>query len=113
MRTDLAALTPPLVMAAAFIAGVVVLLRREMAPRRSMKISQAEDSDALNDPHGEMAPPVLTQTEAGRQNGGEPASGDNSANNHAPGSEMRDLPGHGDDGGIRHAEDQPPAPPKV
>ena len=34
MRTDLAALTPPLVMAAAFIAGVVALLRSQMAPRR-------------------------------------------------------------------------------
>jgi hypothetical protein len=34
MRSDLAALIPPLVMAAAFVAGVVALLRREMAPRR-------------------------------------------------------------------------------
>lgn len=34
MRSDLAALTPPLVMALAFIAGLVALLRREMAPRR-------------------------------------------------------------------------------
>ncbi len=39
MRNDLAALTPPLVMAVAFIAGVVVLLRREMAPRRRGRIS--------------------------------------------------------------------------
>ena len=35
---DLAALTPPLVMAVAFIAGVVALLRREMAPRRRRDI---------------------------------------------------------------------------
>ena len=31
---DLAALTPPLVVCVAFIIGVAVLLRREMAPKR-------------------------------------------------------------------------------
>jgi hypothetical protein len=114
MRTDLAALTPPLVMAVAFIAGVVVLLRHEMAPRRRGGIGQPEDSDSLNDPHDEMAPPAFTQAQGRRQKGdGEPASDDNSANNHAAGSGMRDLPGYQDDGGIRRAEDQPPAPPKA
>jgi hypothetical protein len=111
MLTDLAALTPPLVMAAAFIAGVVVLLRREMAPRRRGRIDRPEDADSVNGSHGEMASPVFTQARGGRQNGdGEPASGNNSARNHAAGSGMRDLQGHGDDDDIRRAEDQPPAP---
>jgi hypothetical protein len=34
MLTDLGALAPSLVVCAAFLAGVFVLLRREMAPRR-------------------------------------------------------------------------------
>ncbi len=34
MRNDFAALIPPFVVAVAFIVGVVVFLRREMAPRR-------------------------------------------------------------------------------
>jgi len=34
MWQDLAALTPPLVVCVAFIIGVAVLLRREMAPKR-------------------------------------------------------------------------------
>ncbi len=114
MRTDLAALTPPLVMAAAFIAGVVVLLRHEMAPRRRGRIGEPEDSGSPNRPPDEMAPPVSTQARSGRQkDGGEPASGDNSARNHAAGSGVLDLPGREDDGGIGRAEGQPPAPPKA
>jgi hypothetical protein len=34
MWQDLAALTPPLVMCAAFIIGVVMFLRHEMGPKR-------------------------------------------------------------------------------
>jgi hypothetical protein len=34
MWQDLAALTPPLVVCVAFIIGVALLLRREMAPKR-------------------------------------------------------------------------------
>jgi hypothetical protein len=34
MWQDVAALTPPLVMAAAFIVGVVYFLRKQMGPRR-------------------------------------------------------------------------------
>ena len=34
MLQDLAVLTPSLVVCAAFLTGVVILLRREMAPRR-------------------------------------------------------------------------------
>jgi len=35
MWQDVAALTPPLVMCAAFIIGVVFFLRREMGPKRN------------------------------------------------------------------------------
>ena len=34
MWQDLAALTPPLIVCAAFIIGLVIFLRREMAPKR-------------------------------------------------------------------------------
>jgi len=34
MWQDLAALTPPLVVCVAFLVGVAMLLRREMAPKR-------------------------------------------------------------------------------
>ena len=34
MWTDLAALTPPLVVCLAFLIGVAMLLRREMSPKR-------------------------------------------------------------------------------
>jgi hypothetical protein len=46
MWNDFAALIPPFVVAAAFIAGVVALLRREMAPRRrrAHEVSSADMS---------------------------------------------------------------------
>jgi hypothetical protein len=114
MLTDLAALTPPLVMAVAFIAGVVFLVRREMAPRRRGGMDHPEDADSRSGPHGEIQAPVFTQARGGRRKGdGEPAPGNNSAHNHAAGSGMEDLPGSEDDGDIRRAEGQPPAPPKV
>jgi membrane protein insertase Oxa1/YidC/SpoIIIJ len=34
MWTDLAALTPPLIVCLAFLIGVAMLLRREMSPKR-------------------------------------------------------------------------------
>ena len=34
MWSDLAALTPPLVVCVAFLIGVAILLRREMSPKR-------------------------------------------------------------------------------
>ena len=40
MLADLAALTPPLIMAAAFLIGVALFLRRQMSPR-----DQHEDDD--------------------------------------------------------------------
>ncbi len=115
MRNDLAALTPPLVMAVAFIAGVVALLRREMAPRRRGGMTQPEETDWPRDPHGEMTSPEYSQMPGGRQNGdGDGTSGDNSANNDAVGSAMRDLPDREDDGVISPAsEDQPPASPRA
>ena len=46
MLQDLAALTPPLIMCAAFIIGVIWLLRREMAPkRRSGAASESRRAD--------------------------------------------------------------------
>jgi hypothetical protein len=109
MLTDLAALTPPLVMAAAFIAGVVILLRREMAPRRRDGNDQPEGAGSLKSPHREMAPRAFTQDRGGSRKGhGQPASGDNSANNHAAGSGMGDQPGREDDGDIRRTEGHPP-----
>ena len=114
MLADLAALTPPLVMAVAFVAGVVFLLRREMAPRRRGGMDQPPGPDSLNSPHGEMESPVFTQSRGDQRKGdGEPAPDNNSARNHAAGSGMGDLPGREDDGDIRRAEGQPPAPPKV
>ncbi|MBV9383396.1 MAG: hypothetical protein JOY82_05500 [Streptosporangiaceae bacterium] len=43
MLQDLAALTPPLVVCAAFLIGVGWLLRREMAPRRRARRNAAAD----------------------------------------------------------------------
>ncbi len=114
MRSDLAALTPPLVMAAAFIAGVIALLRREMAPRRRRGMTQSPQSGAPRDPPGEITPPGFTHIRGGGRSGHyDRASGGNSASNDPGGSGSQDLPGRADDGGIRHTEDRPPGPPKV
>ena len=48
MLKDLAALTPPAVVCAAFLIGLVLLLRREMAPRRRVR----EDSGSEHDISG-------------------------------------------------------------
>lgn len=45
MLQDLAVLTPSLVVCAAFLAGVVVLLRREMAPRRRNREGDGSSED--------------------------------------------------------------------
>jgi hypothetical protein len=79
MRSDLAALIPPLVIAAAFIAGVVALLRREMAPRRG----RARPGQAKSPPggHSEMKPgQMLGQIPYETQNTDDDGSADNSAN---------------------------------
>jgi len=45
MVQDLAVLTPSLVVCAAFLAGVVILLRREMAPRRRNREGDGSSED--------------------------------------------------------------------
>jgi hypothetical protein len=71
MLQDLAVLTPSLVVCAAFLAGVFVLLRREMAPRRRNRegdgsaedmsagggISEPEDDAAATSDREETADP--------------------------------------------------------
>jgi hypothetical protein len=42
---DLAALTPPAVVCAAFIVGLVLLLRHEMAPKRRVRERSRRDAD--------------------------------------------------------------------
>ena len=42
---DLAALTPPAVVCAAFIVGLVMLLRREMAPKRRVREQARREAD--------------------------------------------------------------------
>ena len=42
---DLAALTPPAVVCVAFIVGLVLLLRREMAPKRRVQERMRRDAD--------------------------------------------------------------------
>ena len=45
MLKDLAALTPPAVVCVAFIVGLVLLLRREMAPKRRVREDARRDAD--------------------------------------------------------------------
>lgn len=45
MLKDLAALTPPAVVCAAFLAGLVLLLRREMAPKRRLREDAGSEQD--------------------------------------------------------------------
>lgn len=45
MFKDLAALTPPAVVCAAFLAGLVLLLRREMAPKRRVREDAGGEHD--------------------------------------------------------------------
>jgi hypothetical protein len=45
MLSDLAALTPPAVVCAAFLVGLVVLLRREMAPKRTGRQDPGSEHD--------------------------------------------------------------------
>ena len=46
---DLAALTPPAVVCAAFIIGLVMFLRREMAPKRRVRQATRRDADISGD----------------------------------------------------------------
>jgi hypothetical protein len=46
MMADLAALTPPLVVCAGFIVGLVLLLRHQLAPKRNPDANRSADEDA-------------------------------------------------------------------
>jgi hypothetical protein len=47
---DLAALTPPLVVCAAFVIGLVILLRHQLAPkRRDLALKGGEDAQSRTD----------------------------------------------------------------
>lgn len=46
MIADLVALTPPLVVCAAFIVGLVLLLRHQLAPKRDADANPSADEDA-------------------------------------------------------------------
>ena len=50
MLQDLAALTPPLIVCVAFLVGVGVLVRRELAPRRQARREAARAQAALSLP---------------------------------------------------------------
>ena len=45
MLQDLAALTPPAVVCVAFLIGLVLLLRREMAPKRRVREAPGDERD--------------------------------------------------------------------
>jgi hypothetical protein len=59
---DLAALTPPAVVCAAFLVGLVLLLRREMAPKRRVR----EDAGGEHDISGNGIIDVNAPTSATR-----------------------------------------------
>ena len=73
MLQDLAALAPPFIVCAAFLVGVGVLLRRELAPRRRGG-GTAERGDARPDGHGpgpdERPSLVASESEEGRRERG-------------------------------------------
>jgi hypothetical protein len=109
MRSDLAALIPPLVIAAAFIGGVVALLRREMAPRRPAGMRPESE-----------APPSMGTAEKQRQIPDETRNGDDegrSADNFPNGdvavSNGTDASGSVHDRSLDPAhEDSPPTAPR-
>ena len=108
MLTDLAALTPPLIMAVAFIAGVVALLRSEMAPRRRGQMTPPDGTGSPGNPHGEMTSPEYALVTGGPQNGDGKDSSD--GNFGTGGSGTQDLPDSVDDGVISStSEDHPSA----
>ncbi len=80
MRSDLAALIPPLVIAVAFIAAVLALLRREMVPRRRGHMAPPGRPDLPVDEEGQVTSGERAQTRARRRSGdGDEGSADNSA----------------------------------
>jgi hypothetical protein len=114
MRSDLAALTPPLVMAVAFIAGVVALLRREMAPRRRDRMVQQDETVLPAGPDGETTSPEYAQMPGGAQNGaGKDRSDGNSGNSDVAGCGTQLLSDKDDDVINPVSEDHPPASPEA
>ena len=79
MLQDLAALTPPLIVCVAFLVGVGVLVRRELAPRRQARReaarAQAVRSEAVRSLPGSGTPgegsaaPLNTETASDRGDG--------------------------------------------
>ena len=112
MLTDLGALTPPLIMAVAFIAGVVALLRREMAPRRRGQMTSSGGTGSPGAPHGEMTPPECARM-AGRPPGKDGSDG-NFVTSDVAGSGTQDPLDTTDDGVISPAsEGHLPAAPEA
>ena len=106
MRSDLAALIPPLVIAAAFIAGVVALLRREMAPRRETRPRPGQPQS----PPGMDSEMRQHQIPHETQNSDADGSADNSANDDVVVSSGTDPAGCAQDGSLGPVhEDGPPA----
>jgi len=62
MLKDLAALTPPAVVCAAFLVGLVLLLRHEMAPKRRVRedVASERDISGNNGIIGAKAPTSVT-----------------------------------------------------
>jgi len=114
MLTDLAALTPPLIMAVAFIAGVVALLRGEMASSRRGQMTRPDGTGSPVDPHGEPTSPEYARMTGGPQNGdGKDSSDGYFGTGEAAASGSQDLPDSVDDGVISSAsEDHPSAAPR-
>ncbi|HUK70347.1 MAG TPA: hypothetical protein VLW50_16575 [Streptosporangiaceae bacterium] len=111
MRSDLAALTPPLVMAVAFIAGVIALLRREMSPRRRGRITQLDENDPSAGPYGtETTSAGYAPMPGDEQNSTGKPSDNNSGNSRVAGCGAQDLPEGADHDVINPAsEDHRPA----
>ena len=84
MLADLEALTPPLIMAAAFLIGLTFFLRHQMSPR-DHSADDAEEADipggASNDDPGDVAPGSSSDQHRYRQHRGRTAvpSGDDIA----------------------------------
>jgi hypothetical protein len=57
MMQDLAALAPPAIVCAAFVAGAWVILRRELAPKRRARAEAAARADKRAREHAEQEQP--------------------------------------------------------
>ena len=55
MLQDLAALTPPAIICAAFLVGAWVIVRRELAPKRRRQAERAESAPPSGEPETRQA----------------------------------------------------------